>query len=213
MMGPEWYAVYCEANREDLAARMLRKWAYEVFFPHEPEWRGLGSGGYLVNRAYYPRYLFVHAPLMAFANVGTVPGVIGLVRSTDRMPFRIAQEAVDAIKSICDPLGAVHVSEAPRSQYGRLRGKLVQIAESSPFWGLVATVIAVSGLRCKVITHMLGSEREITLPVDQVAEAGPTRDLRPGGTEGAPRHRERQGSVRLSCKQTEIVTRSKLCRQ
>jgi transcription antitermination factor NusG len=88
--------------------------------------------------------------------IGEVPGVIGVVRSTDREPFRIAHEAVQAILDKTDPSGAIHEIPASRVKYGPLRGKrgdTVQFAENNPLWNLVATIADVDG---ENITAILG---------------------------------------------------------
>ena len=174
-----WYALYCEPQREALAARMLAAiggFHGRVFFPHVLECNDRGRQS---TRAYYPRYLLIDAhdseTMTELCGLWLIPGVIGVVKGTSRMPHAVPGGMLQPLFDIADPLGAIHVQESPRSRYGLLRGNRVKLAEGSCLWGLVATVSEVDGLRASVVLHMLGADREVSVPVEFVGD-GETLD-------------------------------------
>ena len=173
-----WFAVYTEPLKEHFASKMLSFFGFRdnrVFFPHIPEWQGLGTRySHLVRRAYYPRYVFVDCihddAISELGGIWLIPGVVGVVKGTSRMPFRIPEKALEPVFAISDGDGAVHIQTAPRSKYGALKGHRVKIVEGNPLWGLVATIAEVDELRASVVIKMLGAEREVSVPVDFVGE-------------------------------------------
>ena len=83
------------------------------------------------------------------------------------MPFRIAQEAVEALLDKVDCLGCVHEIEGSRGPYGRLRinrGDKIKFAENNPLWGLDGVVIDVDD---GGITAILG-KLKVRLTPDQI---------------------------------------------
>ncbi len=146
---PEWYALFCEPSKERMARDYMRNKDITTFFPHTLEWQGLNTAfAHLVHRAYYPRYLFAHVDLSQLNGCWYWPGVIGVVRSTDRTPFRIAQEALQPLLDKTDHLCALHAVSGLRVKYGLLGnhiGKTMKFGEGTPLWNLVATIAEVDG--------------------------------------------------------------------
>ena len=147
----DWYALFCEPSKERMASDFISREEPKLttFFPHTLEWQGLGTAfAHLVHRAYYPRYLFAYGDLSDLNGCWYWPGVIGVVRSTDRIPFRIAQEALQPVLDKTDHLGSVHEIPASRVKYGLLGGhvgKTMTFGEGTPLWNMVATIAAVDG--------------------------------------------------------------------
>ena len=169
---PDWYAVYTEPSNENYANEQLRSRRFNTLFPHTLDWFGIKTAAArLVRRAYYPRYLFVNTDPLCLATVQDCPGVCGIVRSTDRMPFPVDQEAVQAILDKTDCLGLIHEIPSSRVKYGPLRahrGDRVQLdlPENNPLWNLAVTIADVDG---EEITATLG-RLKVRLRSDQIGK-------------------------------------------
>ena len=167
----DWYAIYTEPAKESYANEQLKARRFDTLFPHTLDWIGIKTAAArLVRKAYYPRYLFVNTVPICLAQVKDCPGVVGIVRSTDRMPFRIAQEAVQGILDKTDVLGCIHEIPSSRSKYGPLRRKgdrvHLDLPENNPLWNLAVTIADVDG---EEITATLG-RLKVRLKSDQIGK-------------------------------------------
>ena len=164
-----WFALYTEQQREEFARDRLKANGYSVFYPHIPQ---CGYRGRMWNKPYYPRYLFVDCvhdwTMSELIGIWMIPGVIGPVRSTCGMPYRIRREALQPLFDVTDHLGAVHVPEAPKPLYGLQKGNRVKLAEGNAFWGMVAEVQSVDN--DTIIGTIDGLIGRVMIAPDQVGE-------------------------------------------
>jgi transcription antitermination factor NusG len=169
-----WFALYTEPQKETFARDCLRMAGFEnVFYPHIPEWQGLSKQrARLINKPYFPRYLFVdcieNKQFSMLCGVWMVPGVIGPVKGTDRLPHEVPGSILQPLLDRSDPLGAIQVSEAPAPRYALYRGNRVKVAEGNPLWGLVATIEDIDGKR--IVATMSGLFGRVMIAPDQVGE-------------------------------------------
>jgi len=166
----DWYAIFTEPSKERYANEQLKARKFTTLFPHVLEWVGLKTPmARLVHKAYYPRYLFVQTEMICLAQVKDCPGVTSIVRSTDRMPFKVPLEAIQAVQDKTDVLGTVHEIPASRVKGGLYRGHRgdkVRFAENNPLWNLVATIADVDGYTLTATLGML----KVKCRTDKIAE-------------------------------------------
>lgn len=169
-----WFAVHTKSQREAEADRHLRRLGFDVFFPHVSEWVGLkGPRSRLVKKAWLSRYMFVRSEPWRLHLVSEAPDVSALVRAAGNEPFPIPSEIIEAMRSVCDPLGEVHRVEtkATKGIFGGGVGDRVRFGEGNAFWGLYGEIQRVLGnsLLVKLDKALMG-QTKATVPVGYVAE-------------------------------------------
>lgn len=132
-----WWAVYCEAGRERLAADSLLALGLDVFFPHEKIKRRVclrRSSIYKIREselAVFPRYLFVEGGEVVGAGLlRRARGVLALVSGPDG-PLCVSERVVARLRALGDDDGLMSSRDVStlRAELGFYEGQRVWLAD------------------------------------------------------------------------------------
>ena len=173
-----WYPVHCNARREFLAAGHLRKLGLEVFLPRFiepaplPQVQARRKRRYIaVERAYFPRYLFVRADFgthgedgrdSAYAVNKTV-GVSTLVYGPEG-PLYVPDRVIEEIMARQDKRGYIPMTAEQRHAWAQIGAEL-EVAEGA-FAHFLGTVSRVDGNRLTALMDVFGGKVEVEMPID-----------------------------------------------
>ena len=173
-----WYAIHCQAQKESLAARELRREGFEVFFPHTTHWVGTGhkAKSRLVRRPWLSRYLFVRTTKDELGRVNGSPGVSTVVFAPGGEPYPVPEKAMQILWEMTDHLGEVFVAKSGRPKPKYRAGERLRFKEDTPMSGLYVQLTKVldNGKLFGIIEQeFLGSEgRETEVDVTKLQAVG-----------------------------------------
>jgi len=176
-----WYAVHCEARKEDMAAAAFQtQFALEVCYPQVHQRRQ----GRLRTIAFFPGYLFVHTDLAETGQscINALPGVRRLL-VFGTAPPPIAADVIAAIQA-----QVRHINDTgglPRRHF--VPGQAVQVS-SGPFAGSTALFLgAVTAReRVRVLLEFLGRPLEVQLDSAAIESQAPGADPLPSNCRTEP---------------------------
>ena len=139
---PHWFVVYCQAQKEQLACRELKRIGFEVFWPHTSSWAAAGhkEKSRLVKKSWLPRYVFVRSFKENLWAVNDAAGVSTVVHAPGGEPFPVCDDVMGIIQSQADHLGEVFIGKRKRPKPKYRVGDRIRITdEKSPLFGLYVT--------------------------------------------------------------------------
>lgn len=163
-----WYIAVTSQGREVIARDHIKRRGFEAL---APTWTRTGrrSGGrrerYTINRAWLPRYVFVKADQGLWSLMDRMTLVHGLL-APHGYPLAIPQSAIDWFMA---NNGRVFDEETGRHRPICIND-LVKVA-SGPFCGQSAKVAFIKGKTAGVPMKVLGSDRVVKFPLDQLEVA------------------------------------------
>jgi len=161
-----WYAVATKPRCEALAEENLRRQGYDCLFPRVRRVRRTETGLKSRVESLFPNYLFLRADPEheSLAPVRSTRGAIGLVRF-GMEPARVPQCVIARILERMDADDGVVRLDVPTLE----PGSTVRVT-TGPLVGWEGVFLAGEGSdRVRLLLTLLGSEREVVLPRDQLA--------------------------------------------
>ena len=163
---PRWFAVHCQANRENLAAANLAEQGYGTFLPRYRKLRRHARRVDKVLRPFFPNYLFVRLDMDhdRWRPINGTSGVARLVMCGDR-PVPAPVGVVEVLQRSCDEAGVM------TWRPDLIPGQAVRVNEG-PFAGLVGELESLRGNeRVRVLLDLMGSSVPAMLPRASVMPA------------------------------------------
>lgn len=170
-----WFAVFTNAQKEQLASRRLRERGFEVFFPHTSHWVDAGhkAKSRLVKRAWLSRYLFVKCSKENLWAVNDVDGVSTVVRAPGGEPHPVPSWAMEALMAQADHLGEVFIGRLGKVKSPFKSGQVIRLLdEKSPLFGLYFQVAKVldNGNVCGTLLAQIAGASNTILSAPVVGE-------------------------------------------
>lgn len=159
-----WYVCQSKPRQETKAVEKLCEQGYEVYLPMLTRWERKQGAWVRKARVMFPRYCFVrcgHAE-QSTAPIRSTPGVLGLVRFGNEVAT-LSDSVLEAIRELAERNGQA-LAETPAPFPVGMR---VAVADG-PLKGLSGLVSAVADERVAVMLTLLGREKSILIPVDQL---------------------------------------------
>ncbi len=167
---PSWYVCQTKPRQEALAVRKLEEQGYEVFLPMLTTWQKMKQGWRRHEQVMFPRYGFVRCtrPDQSIAPIRSTPGVTGLV-TFGNVAATIDETLVEAIRQLAEP------GDDPEQQSAApfKVGENVEVTDG-PLKGLTGIVSTVAQERVVVMLTLLGREKPIAMPLDQLSSRSET---------------------------------------
>ena len=170
-----WHAVYCEPQRDLLAAKELQRRGFEVFCPFEvvKVQRRQGHARFKmveVTRSVFSPYLFIRTD--RFLAALQVPGLLTFV-GVQGDPLPIPGKVIDTLKKLVDGDGRlVRSGKLASTWFTGAVGSEFDFNHTSPLRGMLGRISALSDLdergEIKAFVKMLGGEREVVVPISAV---------------------------------------------
>ena len=184
-MTSRWLAIHTVPQREAAVAEKLAATVDEVLYLWtrglRRQWLGNHRVVSLVERAYFPRYIFAAVSDGQHHAVKETSGVCAVVNVQGK-PLEMPQRVVDAVRALADSQGFVPSDdECDRlfkpSFVGRVGDLVVFKRPNHILDGLIGRLSDISRLdrkgEIKAFVRMLGSEREMRLPASLVGAVLP----------------------------------------
>jgi len=164
--GQPWYVCQTKPRQESQALRKLEEQGYEVCLPLLTVWQKRKDGWRKTEQVMFPRYAFVRCarPGQSIAPIRSTPGVTSLV-SFGNIPASIEHAMVEAIRDIARLSGNPPQQQANPFQVG----DSVAVTEG-PLKGLSGIVSSVARERVVVMLTLLGREKPVAIPVEQLSQ-------------------------------------------
>jgi transcriptional antiterminator RfaH len=163
--GP-WYVCVTKPRQERTAQVRLEQQGYEVWLPVLPVWKQRAAGPWQrVDEIMFPRYAFVRPghPQQALGPVRSTPGVTTLVRFGNVLGC-LADERLRALREVV----SLREQAAPGCP---LKAGDAVIFNGGPLKGLSGLVSRVAAERVTVMISLLGREKGVAVPAEQLALA------------------------------------------
>jgi transcriptional antiterminator RfaH len=161
-----WFVVYTQPRREDLASEHLARQGFDAYFPRYHKSRSHARRHDVVSSPLFPRYIFVGFDVMSapWRSIRSTRGVIDLVRNgIDPVP--VPEGTVEDIKAREDEAGYVVLGR----HLNLLRGDKFRI-DSGPFASYEAIFESKKDeARVIALLSLLGREVSVELPIGAVA--------------------------------------------
>jgi transcriptional antiterminator RfaH len=160
-----WYVCLTKPRQERVAQVHLEEQGYEVYLPLLTTWQRRAAQWQRADSIMFPRYAFVrpgHAD-QSIAPARSTPGVTSLV-SFGHILGCITAERLDALRVLVDSR-----AQAMPDQPFRPGEKVV--FSSGPLKGMQGLVSKVASERIMVMMSLLGREKLVAVPVNQLAQA------------------------------------------
>jgi transcriptional antiterminator RfaH len=171
-----WYACHCQAQKESLAARELRREGFEVFFPYTIELVKAGhkSACRPVRRPWLSRYLFVLAQQDDLHLVNETAGVSTVVRAPGGEPHPVPQVVMDSLLAQADDWGEIYITKAATRRRKYKSGQVIRLLdEKSPLFGLYVEVKKAldNGNICgTLVQNAIAGTTEVTIEAPVIGE-------------------------------------------
>jgi transcriptional antiterminator RfaH len=165
-VGPRWYAVQCQPNRERAAAHHLAFQSFNVFLPCRERTRRHARRIETVRRPYFPGYLFVTLDMSKdrWRSINGTCGVVRIVSQGDR-PAPAPRGVIEALKTACDDKDVL--SWRPELK----PGQSVRVV-AGPFAEFIGEVDRLTDSeRVFVLLELMGARIPVQLPRDYLAPA------------------------------------------
>jgi len=160
-----WHVCVTKARQETYAVGRLREQRFQVYLPLLEDW--VRSAGVWCKKqsVMFPRYVFVR-PSDAGQAIGparSTPGVTGLVRFGNVLAS-LSADRVEALR-------AVVASRSARLPDQPLAPGAQVVFSSGPLVGLEGIVSSIAAERVIVMMSLLGREKLVAVPVNDLAQA------------------------------------------
>ena len=164
---PRWYVVQSKPHKETFASQNLTNQGYRVFLPKLRKTVRHARRTYRVERALFPRYLFVSLDLSrdTWRSVIGTFGVSQLI-SDGEWPLPVPKGFVESMFETVDAAGVVNLIPT------LVTGSAVQLLDG-PFAGQFGRLMRLDDAgRAQVLLQILGAEREIAVSAAILAPGG-----------------------------------------
>jgi len=164
---PRWYVVQSKPHKETYASQNLANQGYRVFLPKLRKTVRHARRTYRVERALFPRYLFVSLNLSrdAWRSVIGTFGVSQLICDGE-WPLPVPNGFVENMADAVDAAGVVNLTPT------LVAGSGVQLLDG-PFAGQFGRLLSLDDAgRAQVLLQILGAEREIAVSAAMLAPGG-----------------------------------------
>lgn len=170
-----WCVAHVVAGKENAAERALAMEGFHVYCPMQKVSVGSGARRIDVERALFPRYLFI-AKRRAGADVHAVREVLGVLRDGQGQWARVA--GADLAPLIDSEMrGAFDASDSRKRARAKARraalttGQCVTINDG-PFAGIIGKINVMKGAdRVELLIAALGGAVPVIVGIDMIAEA------------------------------------------
>jgi transcriptional antiterminator RfaH len=163
-----WYAIHTLTGKEDEAKRALSQQGIDVFAPMAKEKRPNGGKYRLVDRPFFPRYIFANFDALEQAwKVKHSRGVSGIVCCGDR-PSVVPDFLMEELFSRIGNDGYMMQANRPKPTLGYTKGETLVI-EQGVWTGHEGIFQGESGERVNLLLSFLGGERVIAFDYSQVS--------------------------------------------
>ncbi len=165
-----WYVCQTKPRQEALAVRKLEEQRYEVYLPMLTTWQKMKQGWRRNEQVMFPRYGFVRCahPEQSIAPIRSTPGVTSLV-TFGNIPATIDNTLVESIRQLAKRYDSPeHDTAAPFKV-----GENVEITDG-PLKGLSGIVSTVAQERVVVLLTLLGREKPVAIPLNQLSSSTKT---------------------------------------
>jgi transcriptional antiterminator RfaH len=164
-VGTTWYVCLTKPRQERLAQQHLEEQSYEVYLPLLTSWQTRQGQWQRTDSIMFPRYAFVRPGLagQSIAPVRSTPGVSSLV-SFGHVLGCMADDRLKNLRILVD----ARSQALPNQPFHA--GEQVLFA-SGPLKGLHGLVSSVASQRVMVLMSLLGREKIVAVPANQLALA------------------------------------------
>lgn len=144
--------------------RKLEEQGYEVFLPLFTRWEKTTRGWTRKQQVMFPRYAFVRCTRseQSIAPIRSTPGVTGLVAFGHTLA-QIGDETLSAIRLLAERQASALDEKGSPFQ----AGDAVNVSDG-PLKGMSGIVSAVAADRVVVLLKLLGREKPVSMPTEQV---------------------------------------------
>ncbi len=162
--GP-WYVCLTKPRQERQAQVHLQEQGYEVYLPLLCSWQQRAGQWQRSDSIMFPRYAFVRpgSSEQSIAPVRSTPGVSSLVRFGPVLGC-LAPERLDALRSLVD-------ARAQALPTQPIAAGAQVVFSSGPLKGLSGLVSSVAAERVMVMMSLLGREKLVAVPANQLSLA------------------------------------------
>lgn len=160
-----WYVCFTKPRQEALAKRKLEEQGYEVFLPMLSQWERKKEGWARKQQVMFPRYAFLRCgrPGQSIGPVRSTPGMSGLV-TFGMIPATLDESILEAIRALVER----QENRSNEELFPFQAGDSVEICDG-PLKGMSGIVSAVATERVTVLLSLLGREKPVAIPPDQLA--------------------------------------------
>jgi transcriptional antiterminator RfaH len=164
-MGQPWFVCLTKPRQERVAQLHLEEQGYEVYLPLLSSWQQRAGAWQRADSIMFPRYAFVRPGCseQSIAPVRSTPGVSSLVRFGHVLGC-LAAERLDALRTVVD----ARAQALPNQPFAA--GAQV-VFSSGPLKGLSGLVSRVAAERVMVMMSLLGREKLVAVPSNQLTLA------------------------------------------
>jgi transcriptional antiterminator RfaH len=163
-----WFAVATKPRSEAVAEENLRRQGYECLWPRVARLLRGADGMKQRVESLFPNYVFLRADpeQVSLSPVRSTRGSRGLVRFGGE-PAAVPDSVIERIRERVDALDGLVRLRVP----DLLPGQSLRVTEG-PLCGWDAVFLAREGSdRVRLLLELLGSNREVVLPLDQLGLA------------------------------------------
>jgi transcriptional antiterminator RfaH len=160
-----WYVCQSKPRQEAKAVERLSEQGYEVYLPMLTRWERKQGVWIRKEQVMFPRYCFVRCgdAGQSIAPIRSTPGVLGLVRFGNEVAT-LSDNVVVAIRELAERNGQVPTEKPEPFPVGTP----VAVVDG-PLKGLSGLVSALADERVAVMLTLLGREKPVLIPADQLA--------------------------------------------
>lgn len=157
-----WYVCVTKPRQENVAATHLREQGYEFYLPVLRQWARRAGAWQSKDTVMFPRYAFVRPgrPGQSVQPVRSTPGVTSLVRFGHVLAV-MPEPHMDALRQVIDSASQAQ-PEAP------LKAGQHVVFASGPLKGMEGIVSNVAATRVQVMMSLLGRQKAVAVPADQL---------------------------------------------
>jgi transcription antitermination factor NusG len=156
-LGRQWYALRVRSNFETVVSTTLRAKGYEEFVPTYKERRNWTDRVKLVERPFFPGYVFCKLDLERRLPALMVPGIVSIV-GVGRTPYPVSEDELDAVRAVIN-------SKLAASPWPFLQTGQRVLIERGPLTGMEAILVEIkSSYRVVVSISLL--RRSVAAEVD-----------------------------------------------
>ncbi len=160
-----WYVCQTKPRLEIKAVTKLQEQGYEVYLPMLTHWERKKGAWRKTEQVMFPRYGFVRCGQrdQSLAPIRSTPGVTGLVRFGGD-PATLNDETLATIRALAEQSEREQGVEA-----GPFAAGMPVAVAYGPLKGLTGMVSDVADERVAVLLTLLGREKRIVMPVNQLS--------------------------------------------
>jgi len=164
-MESPWFVCLTKPRQERVAQLNLQEQGYEVYLPLLSSWQHRAGEWHRTESIMFPRYAFVRPGRLdqSISPVRSTPGVSGLVRFGHVLGC-LTPGRVEALRQLVDAR-ALALPDQPFAAGAQV------IFSSGPLKGLSGLVSSVAAERVMVMMSLLGREKLVAVPANQLTLA------------------------------------------